>query len=117
MPRIPSIVDCDPGIQPCEFNVLIAPEEVEEKTAGGIILPDTSKETEQLAAMRGRLVAVAFKAGASIWPDEGPGRPKPGDAVYYAKYAGILVKGRDGREYRTVKDKDLMAVIEETANG
>lgn len=116
MGRIPSLDELDPGIVPCEFNVLIAPEEVEEKTKGGIILPDTTKEVDQLAAMRGRLVAVAPMAGASIWP-EGEGRPKPGDAVYFAKYAGILVKGRDDRDYRACKDKDLIAVIEESTNG
>ena len=66
--------------------------------------------------MRGRLVAVAPLAGASIWP-EGAGRPKPGDAVYFAKYAGILVKGRDGREYRMAHDKDVSAVIEEPTHG
>lgn len=116
MGRIPTLNELDPGIVPCEFNVLIAPEEVEEVTKGGIILPDTAKEVEQIAAMRGRLVAVAPLAGASIWP-EGERRPKPGDAVYFAKYAGILVKGRDGRELRMCKDKDVMAVIEETTHG
>lgn len=116
MGRIPTIHELDPGIVPCEFNILIAPEEVETKTAGGIILPDQSHETNQLASMRGRLVAMSPRAGASIWPNEGPERPRVGDAVYYAKYAGILVTGRDGREYRMCKDKDLMGIIEETVD-
>jgi len=44
-----------------------------------------------------------------------PGRPKPGDAVYFAKYAGILVTCRDGREARMCKDKDIMGIIREKA--
>ena len=116
MGRITTLDELDPGIVPCEFRILIAPEEIEEKTKGGIILPDTKKEVDQIAAMRGRLVAVAPLAGSSIWP-EGEGRPKLGDAVYFAKYAGILVEGRDGREYRLAHDKDLSAVIEEPTNG
>jgi co-chaperonin GroES (HSP10) len=117
MGRIPPMDEIDAGIVPVEFNVLIAPEEVETKTAGGIILTQTTAETEQLAAMRGRLVAVAPRAGASIWPEDGPLRPKIGDAIYFAKYAGILVKAADGRELRMCKDKDVMGIIEERSNG
>jgi co-chaperonin GroES (HSP10) len=118
---IPSTEDCKPGIDPVEYNVLIAPEEAEAaysmKRADGstfeLIKPDVTKESEDLAQMRGRLVAVSPLAfNYDTWPEEHiERRPKAGDAVLFAKYAGVLHKGDDGREYRLCKDKDVAAVI------
>jgi len=116
MPKVPDMAECKPGIAAfCEYNVLIAPEEVETKTAGGIILPDAIGEQKQLAAQRGRLVMVGYQAGAEIWPKAGAARPEVGDMIFYAKYAGTMITGADGREYRAVKDKDVIAIIEKGA--
>ena len=111
MATIPELIDCNAGIKPSEYNVLIAPEDTEEVTAGGIILTQTAKEMNDLSAMRGRLVAVSPHAFtyATGWPDGS--MPKAGDAVLFAKYAGTLVKGEDGKEYRLCKDKDVAAII------
>lgn len=109
---IPSLTDCDAGIYPVEFNVLIAPEVIEEKTKSGIYLTDASIETDRNAAQRGRLVAVSPCAfDYADWP-EGTRKPQIGDAVVFGKYAGTLIDGRDGNKFRILKDRDIAAVIE-----
>jgi co-chaperonin GroES (HSP10) len=100
-------------INPTEYKVLIAPIVVDEKTKGGIILPDEFKGREQFAQMQGTLVAVsplAFTyADDEAWG--GSPKPKPGDKVLFAKFAGAAVKGMDGKDYRIVNDKDIAAVL------
>lgn len=102
------------GITPTEFKVLIEPKAVEVKTAGGIIIPETKQEHDKYAQIEGRIIAMSHLAftyaTAAEWGDK---RPKPGDAILYAKYAGVRVKGKDGREYVLVNDKDICATIEE----
>lgn len=111
MGTIPTLEQCSPGIEPVEYNVLLAPEDTEEVTKGGIILTNSIKETNDLAASRGRLVALSPLAFTySDWPT-GSRKPEQGDAVVFAKYAGTLIKGADGREYRLCKDKDIAAVL------
>lgn len=111
MGKIPELSECKPGIAPVEYNVLIAPEDTEEITAGGIILPGQVKETNDLASQKGRIVGVSPLAfGYSDWP-EGSRQPQVGDAVVFAKYAGTLIEGADKREYRIIKDKDVAAVL------
>lgn len=95
------------GLQPVEYKILIDPEEVDQVSAGGIVLATMTTEKEKMAQVRGKLVAV----GGNAFEDwKGP-IPKVGDQVYYAKYAGIVVKGRDGREWRLCNDKDLTAIV------
>lgn len=95
------------GIQPVEYKVLIEPEAVEEKTAGGIILAPTTQEKDKMAQVRGVLVAVGGNAF-----DEWSGLiPKVGDKVYFGKYAGFIVNGADDKEYRLTNDKDVAAII------
>lgn len=108
---VPALSECDPGFEPFEFNVVIAPEEISEKTAGGIILIDQKRETDALATMRGRLVAVSPVAfDYAEFPNDAR-LPQVGDEVIFAKYAGTLVDGRDGRTYRLCKDRDIAAVV------
>lgn len=113
MGTIPSLTDLRPGIHPSEYNVLIAPEDTEEVTRGGIIIAASIKDQNDISTMKGRLVAVSPHAFtyAQSWP--GGTCPKVGDAVLFAKYAGTLVGGSDGREYRLAKDKDVAAILEE----
>lgn len=99
------------GIQPTEFKVLIKPKTVEEKTAGGIIIPEQAKEREQFAQMEGEIIASSPLAFTyQDWP-EGASPPKVGDRVLFAKYGGATVTGLDRQEYRIVNDKDIAAVI------
>jgi chaperonin GroES len=111
--KIPDLSECKPGVRPSEYNVLIAPEVTEEVTKGGIILAPKIKEDNDIATVYGRLVGVSPHAFtyASTWPEDA--MPKVGDAVVFAKYAGNLIKGADGREYRLCKDKDVAAVVED----
>jgi len=95
--------------RPSEFNVLVLPETIPEKTKGGIILTDSVKDSDKAAGRRARLVAVSPVAFSYAEFPEGT-KPIVGDVVLIAKYAGTLVDGLDGREYRVIKDSDVMAV-------
>lgn len=99
------------GIMPTEYKVLIAPKITEEKSKGGIILPDTTKERDQHAQMEGVIVAVSPLAFSYDNWKEDSRPPQVGDRVLFAKYAGALVTGRDGVDYRIVNDKDVAAVL------
>lgn len=100
------------GIFPVEYKIVIAPIEVNEKTKGGIIIPDETKERDQFAQMKGTLVAVSPHAFTyEDWKGNESSKPKPGDTVLFAKYAGAVVDGKDGKKYRIVNDKDVCAVI------
>jgi chaperonin GroES len=98
------------GIFPTEYKVLVSPVVVEEKSKGGIILPDEKKERDQFAQMEGVLVALSPLAFTyDDWKEAKP--PKVGDRVLFAKYAGTVVKGKDGKDYRLANDKDVAAVL------
>jgi co-chaperonin GroES (HSP10) len=96
------------GIHPVEYKVLILPVKVEEKTSGGIILTDESKNREKHSIVKGLLVAVG--ANAFTDPDWGY-RPKPGQMVMFDRHAGDFVIGDDGEEYRLSNDKEIKAVL------
>jgi chaperonin GroES len=102
----------DSGIYPTEYKVLLRPKTVEEKTKGGIIIPEETKDREQFAQMEGELIAVSPLAFSyDDWKDHTNSRPKPGDRVLFAKYSGAKVTGKDGKEYRLANDKDVAAVL------
>ena len=96
------------GLQPVEFKILIEPEDVEQKSAGGIVLLDKITDREKMAQVRGKLVAI----GGNAFEDWNGTVPKVGDTIYYAKYAGIAVKGKDEQDYRLANDKDVTAIID-----
>lgn len=99
------------GLRPMEFNVVVQPDPVEEVTKGGIIIPTTKTDRDKLAVEEGTLVAVSPHAFTyADWP-EGAEPPKVGDRVVFARYAGAL-HTRDGVDYRVIKDKDIVAVVE-----
>ena len=87
-------------IKPLADRVLIRPEEAEDKTASGIIIPDSAKEKPQ----RGTVVAA------------GPGTKdekmevKIGDSVLYGKYSGTELNF-DGKDYLIMKQSDILAII------
>ncbi|HNY63398.1 MAG TPA: co-chaperone GroES [Bacteroidales bacterium] len=88
------------NIKPLADRVIIAPAEAEQKTAGGIIIPDTAKEKPQ----KGEVVAV------------GPGKKdepmtlKVGQTVLYGKYAGTELNV-DGENYLIMKESDVLAIL------
>ena len=92
--------------RPLHDRVLVRPVEQEEKTAGGIIIPDTAKEKP----MEGEVVAV----GPGARSDDGEIRPldvRVGDRVLFGKWSGTEIK-LDGEELMIMKESDLMGIIE-----
>jgi len=93
-------------IRPLADKVLIERVEAENKTAGGIVLPDTAKEKPQ----RGKIVSV----GEGKILDDGTRKQmqvKKGDTVLFTSYAGTEIK-IDSKEYLIMDESDIMAVIE-----
>lgn len=101
------------GIHPTEFKVLILPDAVEEKI-GSIYVPEDTKTKETYATTKGVIIAVSHLAFTYATEAEwGDHKPKPGDRVLFAKYAGARHKARDGRDYLLINDKDVLATIED----
>jgi len=95
-------------LQPLGDRIIIKPLEAEEKTKGGIILPDTAKEKPQ----EGKVVAV----GKGKVLDSGEVRKpevKVGDVVLYGKYSGTEVSTKDGEELLIVREEDILAIMGE----
>ncbi len=93
-------------IRPLHDRLIVKRLEEEEKTKGGIIIPDTAKEKP----IEGKVIAVGEgrikKDGKKI-----PMEVKKGDRVLFAKYAGTEVK-IDGEEHMMMKEDDVLAIIE-----
>ncbi len=93
-------------IRPLDDRVVVEPVEAEEKTAGGIVLPDTAKEKPT----RGKVVAV----GPGKLDDAGKPMEiglRVGDTVYYGKYSGTDVE-IDGEKFVILREADILGVLE-----
>ena len=94
------------NLKPLHDRVLVEPLEAEEKTAGGIIIPDTAKEKP----MEGKIIAV----GSGARSEDGKITKldvKKGDRVLYGKWSGTEVK-IDGTDLLIMKESDIMGIIE-----
>jgi chaperonin GroES len=94
------------ALKPLDDRVVIQQVAAEEKTAGGIVLPDTAKEKPQ----RGKIIAV----GPGKLLDDGKRAAMSvakGDEVLYAKYSGSEIE-IDGKEYVILRESDVLAKIE-----
>lgn len=103
------------GLRPMEFNVVVRMDSAEETTSGGIILPRSKTERDELATDEGTLEAVSPHAFSyADWPQDAE-KPQPGQRVMFAQYAGRIwkPKGDNGPVFRILKDKDIVAVIEQ----
>ena len=92
-------------IVPLDDRVVLEVLEAEDKTAGGIVLPDTAKEKPQ----QGKIVAV----GAGRLADDGkriPVEVKVGDTVIFGKYSGDEVKMGDD-ELKMIRESDILAIV------
>jgi len=92
--------------RPLHDRVVVERMESEQKTAGGIIIPDTAQEKP----MQGKVIAV----GAGARDDTGKIQPldvKANDTVLFGKWSGTEVK-IDGQEFLIMKESDIMGVIE-----
>jgi len=97
------------GINPVGWRVLIKPQEVKEMSEGGIILTtEVSKNREQM----GNTTGIVISMGDDCYADEPAPWCKVGDKVIFAKYAGLLYRGKDGKQYRMVNDKDITGTLD-----
>ncbi|ADL07060.1 co-chaperone GroES [Thermosediminibacter oceani] len=93
------------NIRPLGDRIVIKVLEKEEKTKGGIVLPDTAKEKPQ----KGEVIAVG--TGEIIDGKRVPLEVKVGDKIIFSKYAGTEVKF-DDEEYLILRQSDVLAIIE-----
>ena len=93
-------------VRPLQDRVVVQRIEEEEKTAGGIIIPDTAKEKPQegkiIAAGNGKILENGTRLELDV---------KPGDRVLFSKYAGTEIK-IDGEDYLIMREDDILGVIE-----
>lgn len=86
-------------VKPLGDRVLVTIEEVEEKTAGGLFIPQTAQEKTQTGVV------------AEVGDDKDVIKVKKGDKIMYDKYAGTNIK-LDGKEHLLLRMSDILAVIE-----
>jgi chaperonin GroES len=107
------------GIKPLGHRVLCRPEgETEDEKrlkAAGLAMPESVKAKHLLAEMTGTVV----ESGGSAWRSfdlaaglEPSPWVAPGSKVLFAKYAGVILRGKDGQQYRMVNDEDIVAVLD-----
>jgi chaperonin GroES len=93
-------------IQPLGDRVVVKPLEAENKTKGGIVLPDTAKEKPQ----EGQVMAVGkgkvLENGTIQTPEV-----KVGDKVLYGKYSGNEITTKDGEELLIMREEDILAIM------
>ena len=92
-------------LKPLSDRIIVKPLEAEEKTKGGIVLPDTVKEKPQ----EGKVVAVG-KGKICDGKVQSP-ELKVGDRVLYGKYTGTEITTNDGEEVLIMKEEDILAVV------
>ena len=93
-------------IRPLQDRIIVKRVQEEEKTKGGIIIPDTAKEKP----IEGKVIAV----GNGKVQEDGKVRPldvKAGDRILFSKYAGTEIK-IDGEEHLIMREEDILGVIE-----
>ena len=94
------------AIRPLDDRVVVKPLEAEEKTAGGILLPDTAKEKPQRATVmavgEGRLTDKGERIAPAL---------KVGDHVLYGKYSGTEIKW-NGEELKILRESEVLAVLD-----
>ena len=94
------------ALQPLDDRIVVKPSESEEKTASGLVIPDTAKEKPQ----QGEVIAV----GEGRWDDEGENRipidVKVGDTVVYSKYGGTEITV-DGQDVLILNARDVLAIV------
>jgi co-chaperonin GroES (HSP10) len=97
------------GINPKGNKILVLPEEVETTSKGGILLVEDTVEKEEMAQVYGKCVAVGdmcFAGCVEPWC-------VPGDRIIFAKYSGQFFKGLDGKMYRLIRDKEVIATVDQ----
>ena len=94
------------ALKPVADRVIVKYFETEDKTASGIVLPDSSKEKTQQAEV------IAVGSGKIVDGKEVPVQVKPGDRVIYRKYTGTEIK-YEGEKYLVINADDIIAIVKD----
>jgi chaperonin GroES len=95
------------GFLPLGHRILVLPDAAETKTASGIVLAPETTGREEMAQVKGTLIAV----GDGCWKDTtSQDWAKPGDRIVFGKYSGLLWPGHDGAKYRILNDLDVVGL-------
>lgn len=103
---------------PVEYKVLIKSDEETDPTlksakAAGLHIVETTTERDKVDAVWGEIISM----GGKSCEDFGDPKPRAGDRIYFARYAGQMLEGLDGCEYRIINDKDIVAIeVKEAVN-
>lgn len=95
-----------PKIRPLSDRIVVEPKELESKTAGGIVIPDTADKDKP---MQGTVVAIGN--GKYVDGKLTPLQVKVGDSILFGKYAGTNFKFSN-KEYLVMREEDVMGVLE-----
>lgn len=101
------------GFLPLGHRLLVMPDVVQKKTASGIILAEETTGRDEMAQVKGTVIAV----GNGCWKDTTVSEwAKPGDRIVFGKYSGLLWKGHDNVTYRILNDLDVVGLEAENAS-
>lgn len=95
------------GLSPVEYKILVKKDKVDDQTKGGIWIPISAKEKQEMKQEQATIIAV----GGNAFEEWQGVIPKVGDRVYIGKYSGYEVIGVDKEKYQLLNDKDIAAVI------
>lgn len=107
------------GILPLDHRLLVLHDTVEEKTKGGIFLPDQETSKQKHAQTKATVIALGDMCWAEARHDArqfgvNATFPEPGDRVLVGRYTGDQHKGRDGKEYTVLNDTDIIAFLDKS---
>lgn len=116
------VADIEPELPviPVGWRVLIRPYKAKEATAGGIVMPDSVKESEDLLTYVGQVVAMGsecFKLQTRSGIDMSKIDPKPkvGDWIMYGTYGGQTILTKSGAKYMIMNDDGIMGIVPDPA--
>lgn len=95
------------GFLPLGHRLLVRPDTVEKRTSGGLYLPQEVTGRDEMAQVKGVVVAV----GEGCWKDTTSAEwAKPGDRIVFGKYSGLQYDGADAIKYRILNDLDVVGL-------
>lgn len=96
-----------PGVKPTKYRALVLPDVVNDMTESGLALPEKSKDIAENGQTEGEFISAGGKAFNDWDPSE---VPKQGQRVVFERYAGQMLTGEDGLEYRMMNDDQIVGV-------
>lgn len=107
------------GIVPLDHRLLVLHDAIEEKTKGGIFLPDVDRDKQKYAQTKATVIACGDMCWAEAKHDArqfgiNAAFPEPGDRVLVGRYTGDQHKGTDGKEYTVLNDSDVIAFLDKS---